>query len=129
MTMTGGVGNDVLRVGDGNSTISGNEGNDLIQARNGANSLSGGTGNDSIAAGSGTSTIDGDDGNDVMSVTGGLVSMYRISAISPASITFGAGANGLRLVGSYESTVTLIFRIKTFRLYRPARFSPAFTRA
>jgi Ca2+-binding RTX toxin-like protein len=71
----GGLGNDALQGGNGDSIIIGGAGNDAMGDYSGTNQLYGGAGNDSlfVVYSNQGSILDGGEGNDIVSSTGGNV--------------------------------------------------------
>ncbi|MFO0820130.1 MAG: choice-of-anchor I family protein [Pirellulales bacterium] len=65
-TVEGGLGNDYLTAGGGDSIVLGGMGNDLLQGGTGATVLSGGLGADRILAGNGRAVMIGGGGSDLL---------------------------------------------------------------
>ncbi|MGH8618703.1 MAG: putative Ig domain-containing protein [Burkholderiales bacterium] len=63
----GGLGNDILRNGDGDQYLHGEEGNDILVASGGNDELYGGEDNDALQGGLDSDYLTGDAGNDVAS--------------------------------------------------------------
>lgn len=70
MTIDGGDGNDVIKLGGGNDVAFGGSGNDIIYGGNGNDTLYGGVGNDTIHGQNGHDVLNGGSGND--KIVGGL---------------------------------------------------------
>jgi len=66
ISITLGVGNDVVSGGALNDGIDGADGNDTLVGRGGSDFLSGGVGNDRLDGGDGDDLLNGDDGNDTL---------------------------------------------------------------
>jgi Ca2+-binding RTX toxin-like protein len=62
--ITGTLGKDLIRTGDGNDTIDGGLGNDAIYGEGGDDILFGNDGDDGIVGGAGNDTLNGQNGND-----------------------------------------------------------------
>jgi len=61
-----GAGHDVVKAGDGDTTVMAGAGNDIVITRRGNDSLHGGTGDDVLAAGDGDDLVDGGTGFNIL---------------------------------------------------------------
>ena len=79
-------------------SVTGGVGNDVLTGGAGADSLSGGTGNDTLTAGAGIDTISGGVGNDTIAMAGNLTAADQIDG--------GMDTDTVTLNGNYSAGVT-----------------------
>ncbi len=98
--MTGGAGDDVIRVLVGADTVSGGDGNDVVTSNTfGAVVLNGDAGNDTLVGGPGYATLSGGAGDDALrAIDGGILNGgdgndTLATWVGPDLITGGPGAN------------------------------------
>lgn len=111
-TLNGNVGNDSITGDDGDDVIDGSYGNDYITGGIGHDDIRGGDGNDMIGAGDGNDTVNGGNGHDIIHggegdnrLTGGEGNDTISSGTGADAIDAGNG-NNLVNAGSGNDTIT-----------------------